>query len=486
LTPGVFREMLRRTFGLHLTGKELGAAVKTFDKTGDSTIPCRDFLVHFFQVGYAERNKDRQLQLKKQRELNRIAEEERAKKLKAADEKTHVEVADDFSDSDRKNAYDKLRVAASKYDKNHPSSMGLDGFDGKFLTAGVFREMVKRTFNVQLNPKELAALVDDFDTDRNEKVNCTEFLKCFFKMGFEEKFKFNSERIAKQREAERLAAEEERRKQKEKEDKHNLQVDYDFSEDDRRSALEKMTDSAVKYDKNHASSVSLVGFEGAFMTPYVFKDMIFRTFGIKLTPKELGALMKHFDKDGDGTVDCSEFLNSFFRLGFEKRSQWHQEQLEKQRKENREREREAAIKLQEQEEKMNLKLDWDFTDQDLENVKKRMTEAATKYDKNHPASVGLDGFDCAVLPPGVFREMVKRTFNIALSPRELAAMLTMFDADKEGNIKTSTFLTKFMRIGLDQRYKFKRESIERQRKARGAERERRAGKTESAVGKNGT
>jgi Ca2+-binding EF-hand superfamily protein len=465
LTPGVFREMLRRTFNMSLTGKELGAAVKTFDKTGDSTIPCRDFLVHFFQIGYAERNRDRLSQMAKQRELDTIAEQERHRKLKAADEKEHVTIAEECAESDRDRAINKLRVAASKYDKNHPSSVGLDGFDGKFMKPGVFREMVKRTFNVLLDPRELLAMVTEFDSQKNNTVNCADFLKMFFKMGFEERFAAHANQLEKQRAAHRAVAEEAERREREKLAKHDMEVDYDYTEEDRVNALEKMTAAAIKYDKNHASAVSLVGFEGAFMSPYVFKDQIFRTFGIKLTPKELGALMKHFDRDGDGTVDCSEFLLAFFKLGFDKRSEWHKEQLVKQRTENRQREREAALKLQEQENKMNLKLDWDFTDEDLDNVKKRMTTCAMKYDKNHPASVGLEGFEAAILPPGVFREMVKRTFNISLNPKELAAMLTLFGADRDGNIKTAGFLTKFMRIGLDERYKFKTESIEKQRAA---------------------
>lgn len=31
-------------------------------------------------------------------------------------------------------------------------------------------------------------------------------------------------------------------------------------------------------------------------------------------------MMQEFDKDGDGTVNCSEFLLTFFRLGFDARN----------------------------------------------------------------------------------------------------------------------------------------------------------------------
>lgn len=45
-----------------------------------------------------------------------------------------------------------------------------------------------------------------------------------------------------------------------------------------------------------------------------------KVFGLKLSPSELGAVMQEFDKDGDGTVNCAEFLLTFFRIGFEGRN----------------------------------------------------------------------------------------------------------------------------------------------------------------------
>lgn len=38
-------------------------------------------------------------------------------------------------------------------------------------------------------------------------------------------------------------------------------------------------------------------------------------FNVKLDSRELGAVMSHFDKDGSGEVDCTEFLLEFFKLG---------------------------------------------------------------------------------------------------------------------------------------------------------------------------
>jgi len=45
------------------------------------------------------------------------------------------------------------------------------------------------------------------------------------------------------------------------------------------------------------------------------------TFGLKFRPSELQALMAHFDKDGDGTINYGEFTNAFFKLGKEARAE---------------------------------------------------------------------------------------------------------------------------------------------------------------------
>ena len=466
LKPSVFREMIKRTFNLQFTGKELGAAVKTFDKTGDGTINCRDFLVHFNQIGFAERDRDHKEQLALQRALQTQAEAIKAKKLKEADEKSSHKVVEEYEPEDRESALFKIERAAVKYNKNHPSSMGLDGFDGSYVGPGVFKEMMKRTFNVRLTAEELAAMMGEFPFEGDtKKVCCADFLKRFFKMGFDVRSQAHREQIQAQRDAEKKRLEEIAAKQKALAEKNSSDCDYNYTEEDKKRVLEKITTAAIKYDKNHPSSVSLIGFQGAFMKPHVFKEMIFRTFNIKTTPKELGALMVQFDRDLNGEIECSEFTIEFFRLGFERRGEIHRQQLEKQRIENEHREKEAIQKLKDQEEKMSLKVDWDFDDADLDRVKEKITQAAMRYDKHHPASVGLDGFSASTLSPGAFREIVKRTFRISLSPRELAAMLSMFEADRNGNIKSEDFLTRFMRIGLDARYEFKTASIEKQRKA---------------------
>ena len=56
------------------------------------------------------------------------------------------------------------------------------------------------------------------------------------------------------------------------------------------------------------------------MHPVVFRDQLKRTFGLSFSRQELGALVHVFDSSGDGTVSGSEFLRTFFQLGFEQRT----------------------------------------------------------------------------------------------------------------------------------------------------------------------
>lgn len=48
-----------------------------------------------------------------------------------------------------------------------------------------------------------------------------------------------------------------------------------------------------------------------------------------------------------------------------------------------------------------------------------MTEAAVLYDRHHPSAVQLDAFDGAGMPPHIFKEQLRRVFNVKLKPKEL-------------------------------------------------------------------
>jgi hypothetical protein len=75
----------------------------------------------------------------------------------------------------------------------------------------------------------------------------------------------------------------------------------------------------------------------------------------------------------------------------------------------------------------------------------------------------LDTFHCLYLTPGMFREVMKRTFNILFTPNELAAMIAEFN-NGNGNIDTSKFLVTFIKIGSEERDKVKGLALEKKLK----------------------
>ena len=88
-------------------------------------------------------------------------------------------------------------------------------------------------------------------------------------------------------------------------------ISHSFSPSDYASAMEKLGRVALFYDPERAQSTR--GFEG-LLDPFAFKQQLQRCFSLHFTPKELGAVVDHFDKDKNGFIDGSEFLVGFYTL----------------------------------------------------------------------------------------------------------------------------------------------------------------------------
>jgi hypothetical protein len=81
-----------------------------------------------------------------------------------------------------------------------------------------------------------------------------------------------------------------------------------------KDVLKRIARVSSMYDRGRPGG-GLGAFEGAKMTPSVFREQLRRNFQMKVTSDEMDSLMGYFDRDGDGHIDCGEFLNIFFRLG---------------------------------------------------------------------------------------------------------------------------------------------------------------------------
>jgi len=459
----LFKEMLRRTFNLKLNGKETGALVSHFDKSGKKTVNCKEFLVVFLQLGITERAKFHKRMLDKQNEENRQRElEEERKLLERVTRPTELDKC--YNELDQKSANAKLLAAAEGFDKNHPAAPSLAAFDISTMTPGLFKENLKRCFNVNLTSKELGYVVQLYDTKNCGEVDSKEFLTRFLTMGKKERFEKHRIFLEGQRKAIKEAKIEEERKLAELWDKAEFKTDGKFSSEDMDNAMEKICEQAEKFDKSHSSAPSLNGFTGGAMKPGEFRELVRRTFNVALTPTELNAIVAEyrFDKAAK-TIDTKKFLNFFTKLGFELRAKTKQQTLEKQRRDEAEREKERQRKLRLATQKTLLNLEKDFENTDRTSAYDKLTVASAKYDKNAPGCVPLDVFDAKFLNPGEFREAVKRTFNVALTPKELAALVKDFDTG-EGNVLSQSFVVVFLKLGADERAKAKSVQLELNRR----------------------
>jgi hypothetical protein len=108
--------------------------------------------------------------------------------------------------------------------------------------------MIKRTFGVLLSPGEFGACMDHFDPKRSGFISSKKLLRYFLKLGIVEREatyredleKLRSDAIMREREhTEKLAAQWA---------KMELNLSFQFTADQMRTALEKLANAALHFD----------------------------------------------------------------------------------------------------------------------------------------------------------------------------------------------------------------------------------------------
>ena len=95
------------------------------------------------------------------------------------------------------------------------------------------------------------------------------------------------------------------------------EVDFEFTEDDFDEALWKFVKVCHDFELRQLGPAGWSGFTASTLTPAEFREMMKRTFGLKLSPKELGALVTYFQKEftvealKKRLLNCQFFLNCF-------------------------------------------------------------------------------------------------------------------------------------------------------------------------------
>lgn len=424
LTPFEFRNLCFQTFDLKLTPQEVGALVEVYDTDDKGLVNSPHFLIQFIKMGNDQRMVDhsKQVQLTRSATIEIKADAER--KTAAIEAQMEKGIDKDFTPEDQQNAVEKLRVVATKFDKNHPSSLSLNGFNSVRTTPGIFREMLKRTFNLILPPKELGALVKFFDTDNSDTVNNNDFLTYFSRASTTGRFAMRSYMIARQRKMIQDAEEEQSQKLNAQWGMLEDKVKFEFSDEDKNSAVHKLTELARKHFNDKVSNIGLKAFQVATMGPAVWREMMKRSFNVKIAPGELAYFISIFG-NAHKEIDCIQFVLKFNALVFEERSKGrsHQLKLDNNRMVE-ERIKEADRVIAERKHNESL-ISYDFAEADEESVLTKLRGAALKHDKNHPAAVSLSAFDVASMPAADFQELCRRVFRIDLTGKELGALVHM-------------------------------------------------------------
>jgi Ca2+-binding EF-hand superfamily protein len=414
---------------------------------GDGVITCEEFTKVFLHMGFVEREKELKEAIEKQKraEARRLQAEE--EKRLALENKNSLKVSFTFTEEEMQSAMRKLTEAAWRYDKLMPGAPCLDAFESQYMEPVVLKEQLKKGFYMNVTPQELGAIVHYFDSTGSGKIDCEQFLKKFIKTGYDERQRQKVEWREHQRVITEAAQRKKQIKQKEKDDKIAFaDLDHKYTEADFQTAFEKLTTGAMKYDRSGPGAVGLDAFEAVSMPPHVFKEQLKLVFNVNVTLPELWALVAYFDRDNTGVVNCKHFLTQFLRTGLDERIRirqgWRKEEILKREKDKQLEEAKEAEKAK----RAWAEVDFDFLEPDFDAMLAKLVDMCFNFDRRQLGPAGLSGFEVDSLNPSEFREMLRRTFNLKLTSRELGAMVTYFDSRGKKVADCAMFLNSVVQI----------------------------------------
>ena len=138
-------------------------------------------------------------------------------------------------------------------------------------------------------------------------------------------------------------------------------------------------------------------------------------------------------------------------------------QLEKQRRMDEESAAASKKKMDDVINSQSVKLAKKFKDEDLETAMEKFSDAGMYFDSSRGG--GFSSFEPHSLSPLDFTKAIKRTFNITLTPAELAAVVGKFDEDGDSSIHCKSFLTSFVTLSAAKKDNFTKEQLARQRES---------------------
>lgn len=154
----------------------------------------------------------------------------------------------------------------------------LKTLDNRKLPKEMFRTILRSGMNCKLAPNELDALLPLFENDG--EVDGCEFILLFYRLRYDHRSKLLSERVRRQRHAEKRMVEVQQQKNEKQETQIAIHLTDNFTEEDLQSAVKKIIDAAVKYDRLMPGAVQLDAFESEYMPPHVFREQLKLVFNV--------------------------------------------------------------------------------------------------------------------------------------------------------------------------------------------------------------
>jgi hypothetical protein len=158
-------------------------------------------------------------------------------------------------------------------------------------------------------------------------------------------------------------------------------------------------------------------------------------FNVQLTVKELSAFIEYFNRDKedpkDKHINCAAFLVTFFRWGFHEKSRRLHEVWDKEKKISEEKMKRKREEQEELAKKNASKVNFTFTPEDKDRAIVKLRTAAKLYDKTTPGAMSMKSFEVKEMAPYIFKEQLRRIFNLQVTPAEMGALMAVFDGKRK-------------------------------------------------------
>ncbi|KAJ8601253.1 hypothetical protein CTAYLR_003264 [Chrysophaeum taylorii] len=219
-----------------------------------------------------------------------------------------------------------------------------------------------------------------------------------------------------------------------------------------QTAIHKLGYAAAMFKPGSFSGTYERALNSEVMTPTMLDDFLRRNFDVKLTPAELGCVVRFMDVNGDGCVDATEFLREFWKFGMVEHRRAKEARLrEKQRAERRD----AALRataLARFASPRPVTVAETYTVEDLAQAEDSLANAAADFDNDSVYAHNIRQlFDGPPMTAAELADTIRRVWHVCLTSSQIAAIMATYDVDQNGVVDGTEFYHFFTALGRRER-----------------------------------